>query len=144
MSFGVSFATGGVPPMWTGSRRERTRPICQSSNPRKSSWSSTSRPPGRLASTFLRCARARRRGDRITEINPLGMSLPGASLRLDSSQVISAYGPRRKLASRFWHRSMSSQLAFASGPQLSSQPEGRAPGAAILSPHVFLLLPSSF
>jgi hypothetical protein len=42
------------------------------------------------------------------------------------------------------HPSMSSQLAFASGPRLSSQPEDRAPDDAILSPHVFLLLPSSF
>ena len=32
--------------------REKNRPICRSSSPRKLSWSSTSRPPGRLASTF--------------------------------------------------------------------------------------------
>ena len=54
------------PPMSTGSSRARSRPICRSSSRPNSSWSSTSRPRRRSASTVPpTLLGARRRGDRI-------------------------------------------------------------------------------
>ena len=42
--------------MWKRFSREQSPPICRSSNPRNSSWSSTSRPPRRSASPSRNCS----------------------------------------------------------------------------------------
>src|SRR6516165_120473 len=42
---------GGRPRLWSRFCRARSQRICRSSNPRNSSWSSTSKPPKRSAST---------------------------------------------------------------------------------------------